>query len=117
MPLPPADIRKATVEELRAARKAMMSTEWMENFNTLPESEQKDAARLLFQVHQAIHKMENAKLADIRDKLVANEKALGDGIASLKAALKKIEKIAAAIKAIGQFLAIVARVVKLVAKA
>jgi hypothetical protein len=117
MPLAPGDVRKATLVQLRAARTAMMSTEWAENFKTLPVPQQQDAHRLLFQVHLAILEMENARLADIRDKLVANEKALGEGIASLKDSLKKIQKIAAAIKAISEFLVIVGRVVKLVAKA
>jgi hypothetical protein len=80
--------------QLRAVRTAMMSTEWAENFKTLPVPQQQDAHRLLFQVHLAILEMENARLADIRDKLVANEKALGEGIASLKDSLKKIQKIA-----------------------
>ena len=112
-----AEIRKASLRQLLDTRKQMMSTLWMEEIKTASEADRLAAARLLLQVQHAILEMQNAKLADIRDKLVANEKALGDGIDSLKKSLKTVENIRVAIQAVGQFLQIVGRVVKLLATA
>ncbi|HEX6092503.1 MAG TPA: hypothetical protein VFZ07_04070 [Dongiaceae bacterium] len=117
MPMTPAELKRATIVQLRAARTAMMSPDWTEKVKVLPLNEQQDAARLLFQTHHAINELANKQLSEIRDKLIGNEKALGEGIDNLKKQLRKIEKIAATIKAISEFLVIVARVVKLVAKA
>ena len=113
----PAEIRKASLRQLLDTRKQMMSTLWMEEMKTASVQDQQNAARLLLQIQHAILEMQNAKLADIRDKLVVNEKALGDGIDSLKKALKTIQNIRVAIQAIGQFVQIVGRVVKLLAMA
>jgi hypothetical protein len=117
MTMTPAEIRKATLGELLAAREKMMSTRWMLKLKTATKEEQEEAARTLVQVHHAVLELQNQKLADIRDKLVANEKDLADGIAALKKSLRTIETIGVAVKAIGQFLQIVARVVKLLAMA
>jgi hypothetical protein len=113
----PAEIRKATLEQLLATREKMMSTRWMLRLKAAPAAEQEAAAKTLVQVHHVILELQNQKLADIRDQLVANEKALADGIDALKKSLKTIEKIGVAVQAVGQFLQIVARVAKLLAMA
>jgi len=67
----------------------------------------------MLQVQHAILELQNKTLSELREKLVANEKALGEGIESLKKSLKTIENIRVAVQAIGQFLQIVGRVVRL----
>ena len=113
----PTEIRRATLEQLRAAREDMMSTRWMLKLRTASQQEKDDHARTLVKVQHTILELENKKLAEIRDDLIANEQAISDGIDDLKDALKKIEKIEKAIKAIGQFLQILGKVAKLVATA
>jgi ribosomal protein L20 len=113
----PTEIRKATLDQLRSTREDMMSTRWMLKLRAAAQQEKDDHARMLVNVQHAILELENKKLAEIRDQLVANEQAISDGIDALKESLKKIEKIEKTIKAIGQFLQILGRVAKLVATA
>lgn len=113
----PTEIRKATLEQLRAAREDMMSTRWMLKLKTATQQEKDNHARTLVKVQHTILELENKKLADIRDDLIANEQAISKGIDDLKKSLRTIEKIEKAIKAIGQFLQILGRVAKLVATA
>lgn len=113
----PTEIRRATLEQLRATREDMLSTRWMLKLRTATQQEKDDHARTLVNVQHTLLELENQKLAAIRDKLVANEQAISDGIDDLKDSLKKIEKIEKTIKAIGQFLQILGKVAKLVATA
>jgi hypothetical protein len=113
----PTEIRRATLEQLRATREDLLSTRWMSKLKTATQPEKDAHARTLVSVQHALLELENKKLAEIRDALVANEQAISDGIDDLKEALKKIEKIEKAIKAIGQFLQILGKVAKLVATA
>lgn len=110
-----AEIRAATLEQLLLTREKMMSTRWMLKLRTATPAQRQDNAMTLLLVQDAILKLQNGKLADLRDKLVANEQALNDGIASLKSSLRTIESIKVAVLAVGQFLQIVGRVVRLLA--
>ena len=111
--LTPTQIQTATVEQLRAAREEMLSARWMLSLEDETEDTRRQSARILLQVQHAVLTLENAKLADIRDKLVANEKALADGTVKLQQALNDIEDIAQVLKAIGAFLQIVGQVASL----
>ncbi|HEY7690488.1 MAG TPA: hypothetical protein VH835_17435 [Dongiaceae bacterium] len=110
-----AEIRAATLQQLLLTREKMMSTRWMLKLRTATSEQKQASAMTLLQVQDAILKLQNAKLADLRDKLTANEQALGEGITSLKSSLRTIESIKVAVLAVGQFLQIVGRVVRLLA--
>lgn len=112
-----AEIREATLEQLLETRRIMLSTRWKLKLRKATKKESEEDGMTLLQVQHAILELQNKKLTDIRDKLVANEKALGEGIDSLKKSLKTIENIRVAVAAIGRFLQIVGRVVKLLARA
>ena len=111
----PAQILTATLEQLRATREEMLSAEWTLGLEDETEDTRRQSARILLQVQHAILTLENAKLADIRTKLVANEEALTEGTAKLQQALADIEDTAEVLEAIGAFLQIVGQVASLLA--
>ena len=111
----PTEIHTATLEQLRATREEMMSARWLLSLEDESDATRRDSARLLLKVQRAILILENTKLADIRDKLVANERALADGTTELQRRLKDIENIALVLKAVGAFLQIVGQVASLLA--
>ena len=111
----PTEIHAATLEQLRDTRDEMLSARWMLSLEDETVDTRRESARTLLIVQHAILTLENKKLADIRDKLVANEKALADGTAGLQQSLRDIENIALVLKAIGAFLQIVGQVASLLA--
>jgi ribosomal protein L20 len=112
-----AEIRRATLKQLRATRKDMLSTRWTIRLETATDEEKSEYARMLGNVQLALLELQNKQMADIRDKIAAHEKAISDGIAALEKSLKTVEKISKAVKAVGQFLQVLGRVAKLVATA
>ena len=113
--LTPEQIHAATLEQLRDARTEMSSFEWKSSIEDADDATKQKSAQTLLSVQQTILALENQNLADIRDKLVANETALSDGIAKVKDALDDITDIATALKAIGALIEIVGKVASLVA--
>jgi hypothetical protein len=111
----PSEIRKQTLKQLRAARTGMMSTEWMFALEKADPETQVRAAKELLRVHHAIQKLENAELADIRDKLLENEAALAQGADQLESALENLVQIKAVLKAVAGLLVTAARIVALIA--
>ena len=109
------EIKQATIDQLLETRLTLLGTRAKLKLRTATNKEKSDYKTTLLQVQHAILELQNKQLAEIRDKLVANEKALGQGIESLKKSLKTIENIKTAVVAIGQFLKIVGKVVKLLA--
>jgi|SRR5262245_19287316 len=107
------EIRNASIEQLLDTRERMLSTRWKLKLRTASKAEKEENAATMLQVQHAILELQNKTLSELREKLVANEKALGEGIESLKKSLKTIENIRVAVQAIGQFLQIVGRVVRL----
>lgn len=65
-------------------------------------------------VANAILKLENAALADIRDQLKANETEIAKGIAGLEKATADIKKVAKVLKAIDAALGVILKIVDLV---
>jgi hypothetical protein len=89
----PGEIRDETLRELRATRTAMHALEWDMALDEEPPSVQKRAAIARLNVGKAIIALENAQLAEIRDKLRENEAALSEGIASLAEKRNNLKKI------------------------
>lgn len=113
----PAELREMTLKELRAARKAMLSGPWKVSIQKQPPEKRRDAALKLSDIQQAILALENADLADIRDRLAANEDDLLAGVQALAGARQNLAKVQAVLEAVGTLLAIAAKVAKFVATA
>lgn len=110
----PTEIRAATLAQLRAARVEMMSFEWLAQLENEPQATKSAAARTLMRTQHAILQLENQTLADIRDKLIANESELAAGIDNVKRALKTIQNIKLVLEVVGALLKVVAKVVTLI---
>ena len=111
--MPPGKLRKDTLAELRKARNDMTSIEWLKKVEKLSAAEQTTAAKAQMNVSMAIRKLENAQLAQIREKLAANETEIQQGITDLNAAAKKLNNIKKYMKAVTGLLQVVGKIVKL----
>ncbi len=110
----PSTTLGATLKQLRAARKSMLSTSWTLKMAKQPPDTRRTNRRELARTNLAIRKLENKQLAEIRDKLVANETALLQGITDLEGKLQDLSKVKAVLTALTGVLNIVGRVVTLV---
>lgn len=110
----PAQIEGKTVKELRTMRTLMNGTRWLLELEEEDEATRQDAALQKLRVHHAIMKLENAKLRDIRDKLVENEADLEAGRQRLVSARQNLDDAKAIIEALGAFLKVVGRVAALI---
>jgi septal ring factor EnvC (AmiA/AmiB activator) len=111
----PSKIRTATLKQMRAARKSMMSMRWILQLEGKNASTKTLAAKELLRVHHAIQKLENQQLANIRKKLIKNETDLLQGEKSLSKALKDLKQTEKVLSEVSKFLTVVGRVVKLLA--
>jgi len=109
----PSDLESMTLKQLRAARKAMFSAQWMIALQGADPTTKSDAAHQMLAVNHAIMVMENKELADIRDQLIANEAALTAGSQQLSQALEDLSKIKNVLSAITGFLGVVGKIVPL----
>ncbi len=103
--------RNATLKQLRAARKQMMSLRWNLALEDQDKKTKNAAARTLLDIQHAILRLENQQLADIRDALVDNEKHLIEGRRRLAGALENLERVTDVLSAATKFLAVVGRIV------
>ncbi len=110
----PGEIRKATLRELRQAFVKMTSPEWDLALIGKPKEVEDQAAKMLLAVHRARLRLENTELAQIRDKLLANEEALERGRQDVRKALKRLKEIEAVLGAVSSFLGVIGRVVAFV---
>jgi len=106
-----------TLRELRAARKDMLSGPWKLSIKDQPQDVRRTAALRLVDTEQAILELGNAQLADVRDKLVENERDLLAGAKALAKARQNLAKVQAVLEALATLLAISAKVAKFVATA
>jgi hypothetical protein len=111
----PSKIRTATLKQMRAARKSMMSMRWTLQLEGKDASTKSLAAKELLRVHHAIQKLENQQLAKFRIELIKNETDLSQGAKSLSKALKDLKKTEKVLNEVSNFLSVVGRVVKLLA--
>jgi hypothetical protein len=110
----PSALRKKTLAELRKALTAMMSPEWDLALDGKTDEELNEAARALLAVQRARLRLGNAKLAEIRDSLRDDEKALQTGIEFLDEALEDLGDVERVLEATALLLAVVGRIVDIV---
>lgn len=110
----PAEIRDATISQLRAARTEMLSADWMLSLEDKDKQTQTDAAKQFMRVQHAIQRLENEELAKIKDDLVKNEKDLAKGRDRLGKALKNLSRVEDVLNAVNSLLGVVSKVVKLI---
>jgi hypothetical protein len=109
----PAEIRDQILRQLRAARNEMTLPERVLALEDADAATKKQAAQDLLNTHHKIQELENAELAEIRDKLVQNEKELASAGAKLESTLDGVKTLKAYLTALAKFLEIVARVAPL----
>jgi hypothetical protein len=110
----PWTLRRKTLSELRKVFAAMMSPEWDLALEGRSDEELTEAARALLAVQRARLRLGNAELADIRDRLKADEKALLAGIEFLDDALEDLQDVQRVLGATGALLQAVGRIVDIV---
>lgn len=108
----PGEIRGKTLSELRQARKHMMSGAWLASVANLPEAGRTAAATAMLDVCLAIRRLENARVAAIRQQLADSERELERGIRELKRAGEKLQSVRTYLKAATTLAATVGKVVK-----
>ena len=109
----PDELKARTLDELHALRKDMNSTEWRTALDGAAPDDRRKAAEALLDVQETILALENAQLAAIRDKLIANETALADGIVRLARARERLGQAREVIEAVGGLVSTVVKVVKI----
>lgn len=103
-----------TVACLQQAVVKMMTYEWLKEIAKLPsKAEQDNAKMLLVHCQEARLVLENAQLAEIRDKLKENEASLIEGRDRLKKSLERLHQVQGVLGAVSSLLSIVSRIVKL----
>jgi hypothetical protein len=110
----PGEIRDQLMSDLRAARSQLMSAEWLAMIREAPKAQKQKAADNLMKVQLALLDLENEALATFRDELAANETELASSTRTMQNALDRLESTAKVLKAVGELLGVVARVVMLV---
>ena len=111
----PGNTKKEILKQLRQTRNNMMSAAWIDAVREQSVEVRHEAALKRADIIDAIHELENAELAEIRDKLIENEAELLEGTAELGQALENLEKVKGVLDAVGKLLGVVAKVVKFVA--
>ena len=109
----PAENRDQLIRDLRATRTQLTSAEWLTMIRAAPKPQRQNAADNLMKVHLALMDLETQALASFREELVANETAIAASTRSMKQTLAKLESTAKVLKAVSDFLGVVARVVTL----
>jgi hypothetical protein len=106
------DLKDLTHSQLVALRDRMLVDEWDDD---LTPAQQTDAAMQLLRVQSAIRKLRKAQLDDIGAKLAANEDDLRKARREIADKVQGLRATASALDTIAGFLAVVGRVVTLVA--
>ena len=110
----PAEIEGKTLEELRTMRTLMNGARWLLELEDEDEETRTQAALHQLRVQHAIMELENARLLDIRDKLIDNETALEEGRQRLVSARQNFEDATVVIEALGGFLQVVGHIAALI---
>jgi hypothetical protein len=111
----PDELKLMTLRELRATRKFMLSGPWEVFLQKQTPEKQAEAARKANDIELAILALQQAALADIRNKLVANEKDLVKGTQALAEARANLATLQTVLEAVGTVLSIVAKIAKFAA--
>lgn len=110
----PAEIEGKTLAELREMRTIMSGARWLLELEEEDQVTREQAAKEQLRVHHAIMRLENARLREIRDKLVENEADLGAGRVRLENARQNLDDARQVLDALSAFLGVVGRVVTLI---
>ena len=113
----PGKTKKEVLKQLRQTRNAMMSAAWIDSVREQSLELRREAALKRADIMDAIHELQNAELAEIRDKLIENEAELLKGTAKLGEALENLEKVKKILDAATKLLGILSQVVKFVTTA
>jgi hypothetical protein len=111
----PGNIRKEILKQLRQTRNEMMTAAWIDAVREQPDEVRREAAFKRADIMDAIHELQNAELAEIRNKLMENENELLKSTTKLGQALENTEEVKKVLTATGKLLETVAKVVKFVA--
>lgn len=106
----PKQILNETLKSLREARRKLMSQDWHDAIEGRPPAERRQAALALFNVQEAILVLGNEELANIRDKLKANEADLLKGTKNLNKALQNLKQVKKVLETINAVIKIAARI-------
>jgi hypothetical protein len=88
----------------------MVSSAWKRRLSSEPDDVKQNAASALLGVQSAIRTLENAQLANLRDKLVENEADLRAGIDDLNDAKDRLEQVQSVLAGVGKVLVVVTKV-------
>jgi hypothetical protein len=111
--MPPSELRKQTLKQLRETFLRMTSPEWDLALLGKPDEVVTEAAKQLLSVQRARLRLGNVELREIRDKLVENEADLNKGRKQVAQTLKKLHKVESVLNAASAFLGVVSRVIPL----
>ena len=111
----PGNTKKEILKQLSQTRNAMMSAAWIDSVRKQSIEIRREAALKRADIMDAIHELQNAELAEIRDKLIENEAELLKGTVKLGEALENLEKVKRILDVAGKLLGVLSQVVKFVA--
>jgi hypothetical protein len=110
----PYELKGLTVKQLGEIRNGMVEPEYLWKIMTSTQEEQKESAMIMHHVQLTHLRMRNAELSDIRDKLIANEADLTQGIQKVKEVMTDLQKTDQILSNIAGFLQIVGRIITVV---
>jgi cytochrome b len=92
----------------------MLTLEWHEQLNEATPQQQRDAARTLLRLENAIMALSNARLSEIAQKMSASQKELKAATEGIEEAEQTLANIVGFLNAAAELVAVVAKVVTLV---
>ena len=110
----PYELKGLTVKQLGEIRNAMSAPEYLLEIMKLPLEKQRESGLKQHQVQLSYLLMRDKELSDIRDKLVANETDLTNGITRVQEVLADLKKTEEILNAVTGFLKIVGKIIPLV---
>ena len=111
----PRSLKRELLTSLRDSRNAMMTQEWIDTLKDKSPGTRFDAFDRFMGLVESILKLENARLAAIRDRLASNEAAIRKGTARLNEAIEDLRKVSKVMGAVAQGIKLVDRVLGVVA--
>ncbi len=109
----PYELKNLTVRRLGEIRNAMLTLEYMWEFQKLPPEKQHEGGLYLHRVQMAFIVMRAAELNSIRDQLVALEAELIDGANAVQQVLGDLKKTENIMAVVAGFLNITGRILSL----
>lgn len=109
----PYELKGMTVKQLGDTIKAMSDPEYLWGVSKLSPEKQHENAWYNQQLQMANLQMRNAQLSDIREKLIANETDLSNGILRIQEVMADLTKTEEVMSQVKNFLDVVGRVVPL----